>query len=1276
MGTSSDKKEKKYTFQLCGIIDSKNQDYFLSGMIFPNQNKSSSKFDETDKKNDHPFLQDNGQIDSDKLGVNQSQVRVLNTPKNPNGNEYPIITSEKNKIGSTKIENMLDDKINGGEINNKYESSSILKKGEEFEKNNLFEDGKEEDEQSSRYPNLSNISFENDNKRVESPKNKDPHSLIKSIIQEPIKEDFSKVEIFMRQKDIQDEFLQIQNTNKTYMQLKKFEKGELTKFFLENIDNFEKKNFQKEELNLNFDTKLLSDIIEKENTKNVFRNKIIKEIGIIKEDQNKYKIDHLTILLVGKRKIDKKSLIKYILKLKDSELKALQSKEKDFQAFQSSKIPYLRLIKYKGIGYGLENNAEVIIKQTIDYIKRQNKKGSYNDFVHCIWHCISGQRMERLEDEYLEKLRKAYSNVNLPIILIYLNEYSETKIKNMEKKIKEKLDVDFINVIARQIKIPKNGGIEEVRGENELLNLTLNKCKNSLQGDMPKIMMKNISNEILYKMKNLNEVNRNKIKDLIKGKFINEFKSILKDNEFIDYIINLLGRNLNIFYGKTISNISLNLIANSEIIANVKNFMNNCKEFTKNLISEITIIKSKEFINQQVILEKINKENINIENKRDLKGFKKTNEIFLKQNFYYLSQKYIIYNFILYYCNDYFKEFQNNLNLIIEDLINSGENSDINKYIEDCFGAKLIKFGEKMKFNFNNINFVLNIDPKLNLIDDKFIDTKLLIEDENNSFNLDLMEEESDHDIEEKENIEDDGEKVIDLSNILNLKTDWRYLNNDLSITLNNFIQMIKYQDTPNNYFNKNNFFNNSLLNSLKKYEKNNLELYFNATIQQFLISLDKNFLNIREKYRNKIFIESRIKSIFQNEKLNEVLLIKINQEFEDLKKNKDFVKIDYFTAIITGRTGVGKSSLINALLKQNLAEEGMKDIVTTKPQKYENQIVQFLKLIDTRGFEIKKEYGFENISNEIKKIIDDPNELNGVDEKLLLNKIKTEIKYNDYVQCVWYCVNGSSLEKEEIEFINSLRVDQTPNNKIPIIIVYTISEDMEKIEKMEKDVKKYLNDIPFIYILSKDDGSNKSFGLDGLVKLTVAQCKTSYKCHTFNLIKQKVYNELIDRLKNKNRSIKFSVNNETISYFINNYNQTLLENDIFKKYIYDLFSIIFSGYLKIENIPQNSKRNLSESINREFDSTPFPKYINEYINCYKEISRNFIDQMKEEKALKFLDEQAKIEKKNNNLEIKDKCDKSNFIHIIHFWKIIFIMWLKNILFIIYFLILLKIFLM
>ena len=64
----------------------------------------------------------------------------------------------------------------------------------------------------------------------------------------------------------------------------------------------------------------------------------------------------------------------------------------------------------------------------------------------------------------------------------------------MEAEIKKQFDVDFINVISKVINMPKNSGKVNPKGEKELMNLTLDKCKEALQGFMPKVMMKNISN--------------------------------------------------------------------------------------------------------------------------------------------------------------------------------------------------------------------------------------------------------------------------------------------------------------------------------------------------------------------------------------------------------------------------------------------------------------------------------------------------------------------------------------------------------------------------------------------------------------------------------------------------------------------------------------------------------------------------------------------------------------------------------------------------------------
>ena len=1161
------------------------------------------------------------------------------------------------------------DSIVNNNINKENNKNQVFYINEENNKNNVEqisyinnENNKNNEDQIS-YPSLPEIDIKdkNDNFELKNwdynvPDNNDISIEIEIPNPKPKEvESFLEVEKFMKENKIQDEFPgneKEENENRTYIELKKYEKEKLKKIFLEKKENFEKNNFNRNNLILNLDINLISNIINNENTINVFQNKIFKEIELIKADEDKYKIDHLTILLVGKRKIGKKSLIKYILQLDDSQLKSEKGKKKkNFQAFQNPKIPYLRLVKYRGIGIGKENKAETITKETIDYISRQNKKGSYNDFVHCIWYCVIRNRMESLEDEYLLKLRNSYSNVNMPIILIYLNEYSKTKITEMEDKIKEKLDVDFINVISKQIKIPRNAGIINPRGRKELMNLTLDKCRAALKGDMPKIMMKNISNDILCKMKNQVGFNKGKVMDIIKKKFINEFTKALNDNEFIEYIINLLGRNLSIFYDKQISNNSLNLIINSQNIQNAKTFMDKCKAFTKNLISLDIITNANEFIDKQATLEKINKENINIEDKRSIKGFIKTNEIFLKKNFYYISQKFIISNFIMYYCNDYYNEFQNKFNDIIDNLINQDENSNINLSISNCFGAKLKKFGEKLNVNFEiekyEYNFRNNFDEGQN---NNIENVKLLLGNDNNNNSFDINYEEE---IEELPPIKEDNEKIMMnyLSKIFKPKNDWKYLNQDLIPVLINFLINFKFKDTLDSFFKKNNYFNNSIITSLKEYEKNNLELFLNNSVQQFLGIIEENFKKINNKYELINNQKNTIKRILESEGIEQINLYKIKKEFDELGEDIQYNKLDYLTIIITGRTGVGKSALINALLKEFLTEEGMKDIVTTKPHKYENKKVEFLKLIDTRGIEIQEEFGVVKISEEIIKIINNPKELEKYKEENLAldfshNKEneKDNLKCNDYVQCVWYCVTGSSMEKEEIEFVKKIKEQK---NNIPVIIVYTQSQDEDDMNKMKNQVYSSFNNIPYVEVLAKDEEDAKSFGLDELINITIQQCKYAFESKTFEEMRKEINQTLIKNLKNKNLTINYLVNNESISYFINNFDKLILDNGQFKKFLYDLFAILFNGYFKKENKLEISE-NLYQKIYREFNNNNnISDYINEIINCYNKISSKFIDNIKEEKSIIFLDKQAIFEKINNNLEIKDKCNKYDFIKII-----------------------------
>ena len=163
-------------------------------------------------------------------------------------------------------------------------------------------------------------------------------------------------------------------------------------------------------------------------------------------------------------------------------------------------------------------------------------------------------------------------------------------------------------------------------------------------------MAQSYRNYIKNRIQEENEEIKKRIMNLNIKNFVEDYKTVLNDHDFINYIINLIGRNLKLFFNdNNISNRSLNFIINSSIMKNIINFINDHKKNLKKLIVDIINKNSIDFINKQADLEKFHKSNIETKNKRSLEGFKKTSKIFLKKNFYYTCQKYIIKE-ILNYC--------------------------------------------------------------------------------------------------------------------------------------------------------------------------------------------------------------------------------------------------------------------------------------------------------------------------------------------------------------------------------------------------------------------------------------------------------------------------------------------------------------------------------------------------------------------------------------------------------------------------------------------------
>ena len=274
------------------------------------------------------------------------------------------------------------------------------------------------------------------------------------------------------------------------------------------------------------------------------------------------------------------------------ELKPKEAKKKiqNYEEYTSESVPYLKLVEFEGIGFDKNSNPEKIGAYIYQYTNNlQKKQNEYDEYIHCIWYCMTETKFEDPEIAVLKKLKAAYGNDSqLPVIAVYTKTESAKIANEMENHIKKQgIDTEFITTLAEDLELV-NGKIKEAFGRKELLNETLQKCTQSLQGKMIDVMTKKISNEIKFDLKKKQELKLKEIKENIIDNFVKNFNNVLSDGDFIDYLINIIMDNLKVFYdGKNISNKSFNLLNKSNFIDSIKKMINNYKAKIKDKIETI-----------------------------------------------------------------------------------------------------------------------------------------------------------------------------------------------------------------------------------------------------------------------------------------------------------------------------------------------------------------------------------------------------------------------------------------------------------------------------------------------------------------------------------------------------------------------------------------------------------------------------------------------------------------------------------------------------------------
>ena len=424
-----------------------------------------------------------------------------------------------------------------------------------------------------------------------------------------------------------------------------------------------------------------------------------------------------------------------------------------------------------------------------------------------------------------------------------------------------------------------------------------------------------------------------------------------------------------------------------------------------------------------------------------------------------------------------------------------------------------------------------------------------------------------------------------------------KYTMEELDKKLPNFInQPLKFDD----FYDKNDIYD-EYFNEQKQYEKNELNTFFiknkniiKDQIESEINIIKNNNLNIHDdlyihKLVNDIICIEDGQKIYA-EKIKKIQLKKtISTNFS---KNE---KINYLTIMVCGKSGVGKTTLINYILNSQHISNFDDDI-----KEYYNNTIHFFKFVKIN---LINQYP-PNVFEEKKKIMN------------YITKQDRSKDINNKVKCIWYCFNNGTLIDEEIELIKSLK--NYYNNNIPIMLVHTMSINNEKLNEIN-NLK--INPEEVIKVLAMDYNDQtkgiylNSFGIDILLNTTIFQWKKSI------ILKNASIKNELNKIKSENDNTGEYIYNLISKNFINEY-ISVKDNKDFIEYIISIFRTNIKYFLMNIMKPQ--------SISRISNDVYLFKPIWKYLNSFEQYSKILIEPLIQSYATNFMNHQNK-ENKNMN---------------------------------------------
>ena len=407
----------------------------------------------------------------------------------------------------------------------------------------------------------------------------------------------------------------------------------------------------------------------------------------------------------------------------------------------------------------------------------------------------------------------------------------------------------------------------------------------------------------------------------------------------------------------------------------------------------------------------------------------------------------------------------------------------------------------------------------------------------------------------------------------------------------------------------------------------NNYTKLINENINNLINNLDFNDEKSIKDYFNYDLLSKDIEKLLLNQTINLKNFYLLNDEDSKTIKRKNHINY-----LVIGNAGIGKTTLINSILKLSDKEKGKTESNRKKEIKkvftpYNNKkYLSWLTLYDSERFEKERDNNLD-----IQQFND------------FIEGKKKNGNYNEFIHGIWYCIDGN--EFSDIEVKNLIKLYQIYSaENFNIIVVHLKGKDPKSKIVLNK-IKDYLEenlkirDILYISVEAIEsefmiDQYNKIkvpiFGLKDLINLTKNSIpKTFYSLYLTiiqkileNKFNQEFENTKLDSniefenientlLNTFKESLKKIITNESINY-INSldynhikYDLKLIEIEAKNNNTVKLINQFISEFKDDEN--RFTNKDLIDKLKLSLDKHIFFKLNKCFENLLKTIFQNFI---------------------------------------------------------------------